>query len=62
MFGDDFMESLAPNILDATYNKVNLDKFINNQKHLTEQQQKELHEVLTKFTKFLMEHLVFIHT
>ena len=28
-FGDDFMESLATTILDATYNKVNLDKVIN---------------------------------
>ena len=28
------MESLAATILDATYNKVDLDKGINNQKHL----------------------------
>ena len=35
LFGDDFMESLATTILDATYNKVNLDEVINNQKHLT---------------------------
>ena len=33
-FGDEFMELLATNILDATYNKVNLDEVIDNQKHL----------------------------
>ena len=33
-FGDDFMESLATTILDATYNKVNIDEVINDQKHL----------------------------
>ena len=32
-FGDEFMELLATTILDATYNKVDLDKVINNQKH-----------------------------
>ena len=45
------MELFAKTILDATFNKVNLEKVINNQKHLTKQQQKELHKVLTKFTK-----------
>ena len=33
-FGEDFMESLATTRLDATEKKVDLDKFINNQKDL----------------------------
>ena len=45
------MELFDTTILNATYHKVDLDKVINNEKHLTEKQQKELHEVLTKFTK-----------
>ena len=45
------MESFATTKLDATYHKVDLEKVINNQKHLTEQQKKEMHKVLTKFTK-----------
>ena len=51
-FGDEFMESFATTILDSTYHKVDLDEVINNQKHLTEQQQKELHKLLSKFAKF----------
>ena len=45
------MESFAMTILDSTYHKVNLGKFIDNQKNLTKQQQKELHKVLSKFAK-----------
>ena len=37
-FGDNFMELLATTILDATYNKVDLDKVISNQKNLTKKQ------------------------
>ena len=50
-FGDYFMELFTTTILDYTYQKVDLDKVINNQNHLTEQQKKELNKVLTKFTK-----------
>ena len=50
-FGDDFMESLATTILDATYDKVDLDEVINNQKHLNKKQQRELKKVLVKFEK-----------
>ena len=32
-FGDNFMESLAMTILDATYNKVDLDEVIKDQKN-----------------------------
>ena len=39
-FGDDLMESFATTILDATYNKVDLDKVIDDHKNLTKQQQK----------------------
>ena len=39
-FGDDFMESLATTILDATYNKVDLDEVIRDQKHLTKKQRR----------------------
>ena len=35
------MELLATTILEATYNIVDLDKVINNQKHLTGRQQIE---------------------
>ena len=45
-FGDGFMESLATTILDATYNKVDLDKVINYQKHLNKKQRRELKKVL----------------
>ena len=34
-FGDNFMELLATAMLDATYNKVDIDEVISNQKHLT---------------------------
>ena len=47
--GDNFMKLLAMTILDATYNKVNLDKVINDQKHLNKKQQRELKKVLIKF-------------
>ena len=50
-FGDDFVESLTTTILDATYNKVDLDKVINDQKHLNKKQQRELKKVLVKFEK-----------
>ena len=50
-FGDDFMESLATTILDATYNKVDLDKVICDQKHSTKKQQRELKKVIVKFKK-----------
>ena len=50
-FGDDFMESLATTILDATYNKFDLDEVISNQRHLTKKQQRELKKVLVKFEK-----------
>ena len=50
-FGDDFMEMLGATILDATYNKVDLDKVIDNQKHLNKKQQRELKKVLVKFEK-----------
>ena len=33
-FGDEFMESLATTILDATYNKNDLDEVINDQKYI----------------------------
>ena len=50
-FGDDFMESLATSILNATYNKVGFGKVIDNQKHLNKKQQRELKKVLIKFEK-----------
>ena len=50
-FGNGFMELLATIILDATYNKVDLDKDINNKKHLNKKQQRELNKVLIKFEK-----------
>ena len=50
-FGDDFMESLATTILDVTYNKVDLDKVINNQEYFIKKQQRELKKVLIKFEK-----------
>ena len=52
-FGDYFMESLAATILDATYNKVDLEEVINNQKHLTKKQRRELKKVLIKIEKLL---------
>ena len=39
-FGDDFMELLETTILDATYNKVDLEKVIDNQKHLSKKTKK----------------------
>ena len=48
-FGDDFVESLATTILDATYKKVNLDEVINEQKHLNKKKRIELKKVLVKF-------------
>ena len=45
------MEMLTTIILDATYNKNDLDKVINDQKHLTKKQQRELKKVLIKFEK-----------
>ena len=50
-FGDDFMESLTTTILDATYNKVDLDKVINYQKHLNKKKQRELKKFLVTFEK-----------
>ena len=50
-FGDAFMELLATTILDATYNKVDLDKVINDQKHLNKKQRRELKKVLIKYEK-----------
>ena len=50
-FRDDFMESLATIILDATYNKVDLDKVINDQKQLNKKQQRELKKVFIKLKK-----------
>ena len=50
-FGDEFMELLATTILDATYNKVDLDKVINDQKHLNKKQRRELKKVLIKCEK-----------
>ena len=52
-FGDNFMELIATTILDATYNKVDLDEVISNQKHLTKKQQRELKKVLIKFKKII---------
>ena len=48
-FGDEFMELLAMTILDATYNKVDLDEVINNQKNLNKKQWREIKKVLIKF-------------
>ena len=45
------MELLTTTILDATYNKVDLDKVTNDQKHLNKKQQRELKKVLIKFKK-----------
>ena len=50
-FGDDFMESLATTILDATYIKVDLDEVINDQKLLNKKQLRELKKVLINFEK-----------
>ena len=50
-FGEDFMELLGKTILDATYNKVDLDKVINYQKHLNKKQRRELKKVLIKYEK-----------
>ena len=50
-FGGDFMELLTTTILDATYNKFDLDEVINDQKHLIKKQQRELKKVLIKFKK-----------
>ena len=46
------MEPLATTILDATYNKVDLDEVINDQKHLNKKQLRNLNKVLIKFEKF----------
>ena len=45
------MELLARTILNATYNKVDLDKVVNDQKHLNKKQRSELKKVLIKFEK-----------
>ena len=50
-FGDDFMELLATTILDATYNKVDLDKVINSHNYLNKKQRRELKKVLIKCEK-----------
>ena len=42
---------LTTTILDATYNKVDLDEVINNQKHLNKKQRRELKKDLIKFKK-----------
>ena len=45
------MELLTTTKLDATYNKVDLDKVINYQKHLNKKQRRELKKVLIKCEK-----------
>ena len=56
------MESLATSISDATYNKVDFDGVINDQKHLSKKQQRELKKVLIKFEKLFDGKLgVYLH-
>ena len=45
------MESLATTILDATYNKVNLDEVISDQKHLTKKTTKGTKESFYQIRK-----------
>ena len=60
-FGNKFMESFATTILDATYHKVDIDKVINDQKHLPEQQKRNCTKCLLNSLSCSMERLVFIH-
>ena len=61
-FGDDFMELLATTILDATYNKVDLDKVIDDQKHSKKNNEENLRKSSLNSKNYLMEHLECIHT
>ena len=45
------MESFATTLLGATYNKVELEKIINDQKHLNKKQRRELKKFLIKYEK-----------
>ena len=61
-FGDDFMESLTTTILDATYNKGDLDKVISNQKNLTKKQQRNWKRFLLNSKKIFDRTLACVHT
>ena len=50
-FGDDWMESYVTRILDAKYEKLDLDAFIATQTHLDDVQKEDLKSILTKHEK-----------
>jgi aryl carrier-like protein len=49
--GDDWMESYITQILDAKYEKLDIDEFIDTQTHLDEAQKQDLRELLKKHEK-----------
>ena len=52
IFGEDWLDSYLTNtILDAKYEKVDVKDVSSQQKHLTLDQQRELEQVLKKYTK-----------
>jgi hypothetical protein len=44
------LDSYAADITEAKYEKMDIDKVVENQKHLTEKQKKELTELLNNYT------------
>ena len=47
-FGEDWIDSYATTeILDAKYNKADLNKAVRNQTHLNHEQQEDLHRLFT---------------
>ena len=56
------MELLATTILDVTYHRVDIDEVINNQKHLTKNNEGNFAKSLSNSKNYLMEQLVIIHT
>ena len=52
LFGEDWLDSYLSNtILDAKYEKVDVRQVATEQRHLTLSQQRDLEEVLAKYTK-----------
>ena len=51
-FGEDWLENYAtPPVLDAKYEKVEIEDVVSQQTHLTEEQQDDLRRLLSKYTK-----------